>query len=161
VCSKEWASKAGIAGLSPLTPGAIAGIVAVRVRGKQLMSFLRRLLGGSQKEPEDSGFYLYVKCSRCGTPVRVRIDLNNDLSEDEGETGDEGYTLVKEIMDDRCFRLMRAELRFDSRRNELSREVEGGTFITREEWEELRRPTTNDEGRLTTTDGRQTTDDGA
>jgi hypothetical protein len=32
---------------------------------------------------------------------------------------------------------MRAELHFDSRRNEISREIEGGVFITEHEWEEL------------------------
>ena len=101
------------------------------------MGFLRRLFGGNQAEPGDKGLYLYVKCNRCGSGVRVRIDINNDLSENDGETGEEGYTLVKEVMDDRCFRMMRAELEFDNRRNETSRKVEGGTFITQVEWEEL------------------------
>ncbi len=102
------------------------------------MGFLRRLFGGGQGPAEESGLHLYVKCKNCGTPVHVRVDLRNDLSADYGDTDAEGYTLNKEIMDDRCFRIMRAEIQFDARKNEISRQVEGGTFISEAEWEELR-----------------------
>ena len=40
-------------------------------------------------------------------------------------------------MDSRCFRLMRAEIEYDRGRRELSRTLEGGTFITKEEYEQL------------------------
>ncbi len=102
------------------------------------MSFLRRLFGGGGRSEDDRGLHLYIKCQRCGTPVHVRIDLNNDLSAEYGDTAAEGYHLIKEVMDDRCFRLMRAELHFDARRREVSREIEGGTFISHEEYETLR-----------------------
>ena len=102
------------------------------------MGFLRRLFGGGQQSSDDHALHLYVKCGRCGYGVHVRVDLHNDLSADYGDNDAEGYTLVKEVMDDRCFRIMRATLRFNSRRNEISREVEGGTFISEEEYEELR-----------------------
>ena len=117
------------------------------------MGFLRRLFGGGQQGPDDHALHLYVKCNRCGSVVHARIDLRNDLAADYGDTEAEGYTLTKEIMDDRCFQLMRAELHFDERRVETSRQVEGGTFVTEEEWEGAtndKRPTTNDEGRTHT-----------
>ncbi len=102
------------------------------------MGFLRRLFGGGQQSSDDHALHLYVKCNRCGSGVHVRVDLHNDLSIDYGDDDSEGYTLVKEVMDDRCFRIMRATLRFNSRRNETSRHVEGGTFISEEEYQELR-----------------------
>ena len=103
------------------------------------MSFLRRLFGGGDRSGDDRGLHLYIKCQRCGAPVHVRLDLNNDLSADEyGDNAAEGYLVIKEVMDDRCFRLMRAELRFDDRRREISRAIEGGTFISPEEYEERR-----------------------
>ena len=102
------------------------------------MSFLRRLFGGGeQPDADQNAHHLYVRCNRCSRIVHVRIDLRNDLAAEYGDTDAEGYTLVKEVMDDRCFRMMRAELDFDNRRNETSRKVEGGTFITLAEWEEL------------------------
>lgn len=108
------------------------------------MGFLRRLFGGGQQTNTDNnGYHLYIRCKRCSTIVHVRIDLRNDLAADYGDTAAEGYTLVKEVMDDRCFRLMRAELHFDARRRETSREVEGGTFVTEEEWEAQRASATS------------------
>lgn len=97
------------------------------------MSFLKRLgsLFGGQEENADV-IWLYVRCQRCGTVVRVRVDCRYDLNPDE--TGS-GYTLVKEIMDDRCYQLMRAEIHLDENKRIDSSEISGGTFITEEEYE--------------------------
>ncbi len=100
------------------------------------MNFLRRLFGSGQAS--DNALHLYIKCLRCGTPVHVRVNLQNDLMADYDDDGAEGYRLVKEVMDDRCFRIMRAELEFDAQRNERSRQIEGGEFISQEEYEALR-----------------------
>jgi hypothetical protein len=84
------------------------------------MDFLRRLFGGgASASPADDGLYLYVRCNNCQSPLRVRIDPRNELSPefDEGE-GVGGYILRKEMMDSKCFRLMYATLRFDTRRRE-------------------------------------------
>jgi hypothetical protein len=101
------------------------------------MDFLRRLFGGGQPRG-DGAIHLYVKCNRCGAPVHVRVDTRNDLSIEYGDSEEpSGYRLIKEIMDSRCFRLMRAEIDYDGAKRELSRQIEGGTFITREEFERL------------------------
>lgn len=79
--------------------------------------------------------WVYVKCKRCGTPVAVRVDLRNDPSlDDEGA----GYILRKEIMDDKCFTLMRAELKFNSQRKIAEQTIDKGEFITREEYEAMK-----------------------
>ena len=91
------------------------------------MGFLGKLLG---KPIEDSALWLYVRCNQCGAKARVRISLANDLSLDD----DGNYILRKEIMDNRCFQLMHAELHFDGRRRVVSRELTGGEFISEEEW---------------------------
>jgi hypothetical protein len=102
------------------------------------MGWLKRLFGGGDGEQsDDRGLHLYIKCNRCGSPVHVRIDMQNELAADYGDTAAEGYAVVKEITDDRCFRRMRAELHFDARRRETSRQIEGGTFISAEEYEAL------------------------
>ncbi len=107
------------------------------------MDFLRRLFGGGARRPADDALHLYVRCSHCGAPVHVRINLRNDLLAEYGDDLVEGYRLSKEIMDDRCFRLMRAELVFDCNRRELERTITGGEFITREESEQLTRQEPN------------------
>lgn len=103
------------------------------------MGFLRRLFGGgggsAAEQTDKNAMHLYIKCKRCSTPVHVRVNLGNDLQADYGDSAAEGYRLNKDVMDDRCFRIMRLEIDFDARRKETSRTLEGGTFITQEEWE--------------------------
>lgn len=103
------------------------------------MNFLRRLFGGQgQSSPADNALHVYVRCARCGAPVHVRVHLFNDLAVDYDDNESVvGYRLRKEIMDSRCFRLIYADLRFDRNRRELERTIEGGTFISREEFERL------------------------
>jgi len=102
------------------------------------MNLLRRLFGGGSAPAMDNAIHLYVRCNRCSAPVHVRVDPRNDLVIEYGDDEDaSGYRLIKEIMDSRCFRLMRAELEYDRTRRELSRQLEGGKFITRDEYQQL------------------------
>lgn len=103
------------------------------------MNFLRRLFGGQrQGSPADGALHLYVRCANCGAPVHVRVHLYNDLAVDYDDNENvAGYRLRKEIMDSRCFRLMYADLHFDRNRRELGRAIEGGEFISAEEFERL------------------------
>jgi hypothetical protein len=101
------------------------------------MNFLRRLFSGGAQSPPDNALHLYVRCARCGSPVHVRINPANDLSAEYGESEVSGYQLRKEIMDAKCFRIMRAELDFDRNRRETSRTISGGEFITKEAYDLL------------------------
>jgi hypothetical protein len=103
------------------------------------MDFLRRLFGAQDKSsPTDNALHLYVRCSRCGAPVHVRVHLFNDLTVDYDDNENvSGYKLHKEIMDSRCFRLIYADLSFDRNRRELQRSVEGGEFISQAAYEQL------------------------
>ena len=101
------------------------------------MNLLRRLFGGGEA-PSDGAIHLYVRCDHCGAPVHVRVDPRNDLLIEYGNDDDAaGYRLHKEIMDSRCFRLMRAEVAYDRSRREISRRIEGGAFISKEEYDQL------------------------
>jgi hypothetical protein len=102
------------------------------------MNLLRRLFGGGNSPAPDNAIHLYVRCNRCNAPVHVRIDPRNDLIIEYDDDEDaSGYRLIKEIMDSRCFQLMRAEIEYDRGRRELSRQIEGGTFITKDEYDQL------------------------
>ncbi len=102
------------------------------------MNLLRRLFGSDSAPVPDNAIHLYVRCNRCGAPVHVRVDPRNDLVIEYGDDDDaSGYRLIKEIMDSRCFRLMRAEIEYDRSRRELNRQIEGGTFIGKDEYDHL------------------------
>ncbi len=100
------------------------------------MDFVNRfksILGGAGSGTATPILWLYVQCDKCGAPVAVRVNLFNDPSQDD----DGGYILRKEIMDSKCFRLMPAELHLDDKRHVTSQTIEGGKFITKEQYEQL------------------------
>ena len=84
---------------------------------------------------DPNALWLYVRCARCHTPLAVRVDLRNEPSIDY-EGG--GYVLHKEMMDNKCFLLMHARVRFDARRQVVEQTVDKGEFITREEYEKAK-----------------------
>jgi len=49
--------------------------------------------------------------------------------------GESAYFLRKEMLDDRCFTLMYADIHFDRQYNVIASEVRGGRLISREEFE--------------------------
>ncbi len=94
-----------------------------------------RFFRGSEKSAaDDAGLYIYVKCGKCGAPVRIRADKEHDLQQDYD--GD-GFIYRKEVMDSRCYKLFHFTLTFDGAYNIIEREIEGGEFITEEEYQAL------------------------
>ena len=57
------------------------------------MDFLRRLFGGRAERGGDNALMLYVRCSRCGAPLRVRVDLRNELYPEYGDMETSGFVL--------------------------------------------------------------------
>ena len=103
------------------------------------MGILKRLAKAFSPQGQGGdqyGIHFYVQCDRCGAVVDARADKRNDLSRQYG--GDSAFVWKKEILDDRCFQIMRAEVSFDERYNVLSQEISGGHFITKEEYEEAK-----------------------
>jgi hypothetical protein len=104
------------------------------------MDLINRLFSkkgsGKQKGDDPNALWLYVQCDRCGSPLAVRIDRRNEISRDY-ETG--GMILRKEMMDGVCFQLMHVEIHFDEQGGVTEQTVEHGKFLTREEYESMRR----------------------
>ncbi len=104
-----------------------------------MFDFLKRLFSGGGAGSDRDALYVYVRCRSCGEVIRVRINPTTDLAQefDEGSASDSasGYVLRKEIVGSgACFRRLHLEMTFDSARRELSREVEGGDFVTAEDY---------------------------
>ena len=96
-----------------------------------LLEKLASLFGARGGSGTDDAIHIYVECERCKSKVHVRLDRRHDISlREEG-----GYYVRKEIMDSKCFRLMVAEITFDSAYRIQSQEVQGGRFLTRQEFE--------------------------
>lgn len=95
-----------------------------------ILGRLTALFGGSGGGGDDA-VHIYVECGRCKARVHVRLDTRHDLSRQE----DGNYYVRKEIMDSKCFRLMIAELALDSAFRIQRQGIEGGRFLTKEEFE--------------------------
>lgn len=100
------------------------------------MSFLKKLFSGGGGSA-DSGIYKYVRCNACKEPIRIRLNPSADLSPVfEGDNDDAtGYEVHKEILGNRCYKLMHATWRFDTGKRLTGAEIEGGTEITVAEYE--------------------------
>ncbi|HSM55635.1 MAG TPA: hypothetical protein VK879_05705 [Candidatus Sulfomarinibacteraceae bacterium] len=96
------------------------------------MGFLRRLFGGGEKEQggDPQGLYFYVECDNCGARVRLRADKQYDLNRT-----DDGYIWHKTVVDSTCFRQIPTVVHLDRDYNVTSAEIEGGHYITQEEYE--------------------------
>jgi hypothetical protein len=105
------------------------------------LAILGRVFGGlfgkGGGEPRDNADYYFVRCARCGEKIRVRIDRANDLAQDFDDAGGDnptGYTAAKGVVGKKCFRTISITLKFDRARREVSRSIDGGEFITAEEY---------------------------
>jgi len=93
------------------------------------MERLRQAFGGGSRG--EDGIIFYVRCERCGEKLKIRVSRRFEVTRDHDEGG---YVLRKEMMDGRCFSLMYATIRFDEKYRPVSKEIEGGEFITEEEF---------------------------
>ena len=92
---------------------------------------LRSLMSGSGDR--DDAIHIYVQCDKCGAKLDIRVNKQYDLTSDYDDDGTR--VLHKEILDDKCFTLMHAQIRFDRQYNIIDSDIEGGRMITREEYE--------------------------
>lgn len=97
--------------------------------------------GGSSFGAGDSNTYwIYAQCRRCGEPLKGRVNLANDPSQDEDG---EGWIVRKGLLGsstNRCFQTVEVTLKFDTKKQNLTAgEAVGGKLITAEEYAELKR----------------------
>ena len=101
------------------------------------MPFLKKLISIISPAPVDDVLWIFIQCDYCKKKFKVRINKNTDLSSEYNESGDSssGYILQKEAMDDKCFRLINIRIQFDRKKEILSKDIKGGKFLTKEEFE--------------------------
>lgn len=117
---------------------------------------LKKALTGSQGARSSGGgrssfggddphtYWIYAQCGRCGEPLRGRVDLMNDPSHADDE---QTWIVRKGLLGsgaDRCFQTVEVTLKLDGRKQSvIESEVAGGKLITAEEYEELKRGTSD------------------
>ena len=91
------------------------------------MDFLKHLFHSPAPKSRKSYYTFNAKCLRCSEIIEGRVDLDNDLSQnDEGN----GYYARKLLMGGNlCFQQIEVELTFDSSRQLMEKTITGGTFV--------------------------------
>jgi hypothetical protein len=90
---------------------------------------------GRSKSGDDAwAYWVYAQCRRCGEPLRTRVDMRNDLSEEDagtwvvrkGLTGSGKYY---------CFQTVEVVLHFDqAKKTVLDSDAVGGKLIAADEY---------------------------
>lgn len=93
------------------------------------MNFLKKLFT-TRPTPYKKSYYTFtVKCRRCGETIDGRIDLDNDLSVEYEDGGDVFYARKVLMGENRCFQRIEVNLKFNSIREIMEREIVGGEFV--------------------------------
>lgn len=102
------------------------------------MSFLSRLLNrfkGGASSTRDRYFSIYVLDQRCREPLSGQVDLMNEISiSDEQDAAFYVRKVLHTSGRDRCFGQVEIQLWLDQNKNLLRHEVQGGRWLTAEEY---------------------------
>jgi hypothetical protein len=91
------------------------------------MGFLKKLFSDTPTKAQKRYYTFQAKCRRCGEIIEGRIDLDNDLSLEDGGNS---YIVRKLLMgSNRCFQQIEVEMTFTPARTLIEKQIQGGTFI--------------------------------
>jgi hypothetical protein len=94
------------------------------------MNFLKKLFSGGGQNP--SAYYIYVRPRMCKEVVQVRVNLTNDASLNDDESG---YILRKTASATRCPFQAEITLHLSKSRDVIEREITNGDFVTEADYE--------------------------
>ena len=98
------------------------------------MNILKNLFGGGAGNRGDKrGFYVYVRPKRCDEIVEIRVDLYNDLSQEDDSSG---FFVRKLASATRCPFQAEVTLFFDKNRRNTTSDIENGEFVSAQEYAE-------------------------
>jgi hypothetical protein len=100
------------------------------------MGLLKKFLSIFQSPKSGRNYWFYVQCKYCKEIIKGRIDLLNHLSVQYGEGKNSTSYYCRKVMigSGRCYRPIEVEFWFDSNRKISEQSIEGGSFVTEEDF---------------------------
>ena len=101
------------------------------------MSFLKKIAVALLQGTRGEVLWVYVRCDKCGETIKTRVDLRHDLTPNYSAEGRVASYSSRKVLigSQRCFEPIEVKLTFDAQRQVVSREISGGQFIGKEEYE--------------------------
>ncbi|KPK94969.1 MAG: hypothetical protein AMJ88_02410 [Anaerolineae bacterium SM23_ 63] len=86
---------------------------------------------------DKSVYWVFVRCDDCSEKLQTRINLYNDLSVQYDDTEDKTTYFCRKTLigSEQCFRPIEVELTFDEQRKLIDKRIQGGQFISEEEYQ--------------------------
>jgi len=88
-----------------------------------------KIFGKDSSQTSSDGFFLNVRCSECDDKFYLFIHKSWELSQNFEADGSVTYFLKKKIFGVGCPNQIHVEMKFDSDKNLLSKNIENGEFI--------------------------------
>jgi len=88
-----------------------------------------KLFSKGTSRPTSDGFFLNVRCSKCGEQFHLYVNKSWDLMQYFEENGSVTYALKKEIFGVGCINRIYVNMQFDGGKNLISKKIENGEFI--------------------------------
>ena len=89
----------------------------------------QKIFGNANSSASSDGFFLDVRCSECDDKFRLFIHKSWELSQNFEEDGSVTYFLKKKIFGVGCPNQIYVDMKFDSDKNLISRQIENGEFL--------------------------------
>jgi hypothetical protein len=88
-----------------------------------------KLFAKPDSQNSADGFFLNVRCSECNDKFHLFIHKSWELSQNFEKDGSVTYFLKKKIFGVGCPNRIQVDMKFDSNKNLISRQIENGEFI--------------------------------
>ncbi|MGI6567260.1 MAG: hypothetical protein GX341_08670 [Firmicutes bacterium] len=78
--------------------------------------------------------WVYIKCDKCGEKLALRLRKSSEIQREEAGRGYQMF-INKTVIGNQCFNRMHLRLEFDGAYRVVNKQLQAGTFITKEEYE--------------------------
>jgi hypothetical protein len=99
--------------------------------------FLVNSSSATSNNPESKAIWVYLKCSKCGEPIALRIRKTDEIQRDY-DGNDSNYFVQKLVVGNKCYNRIPLRLDLDSSYKIKNKTIQGGIFITKDEYDSLK-----------------------
>jgi hypothetical protein len=100
------------------------------------MNWIKHIRSLFKYPGSDRNYWFFVRCNHCNEILKGRLDLYNHLSIQYGDVEKDNTYYCRKVMigGNRCYKPIEVEFTFDSSKKLINRQINGGQFVTEEEY---------------------------